>query len=107
MVTDRDELAELIDRYISDNPSRADSLDAADAILAAGWRAPARSPWSCGHEFKVGNWGHNGECIQCWAQSQRAPTCAHEWIGFGTMHPEAGPPWRGCSSCGAQEWIET
>ena len=39
--------------------------DLADAILAAGWRAPLPTRWDCGHVIAVGAWGHNGECISC------------------------------------------
>ena len=59
MVSARDELAELIREYPTD------PAGAADAILAAGWRAPLPTRWDCGHVIAVGAWGHNGECISC------------------------------------------
>lgn len=82
-MSERDELAELIRKAITNedvlDKAALGGLDsdcagydwaihaeaAADAILAGGWRAPLRTRWDCGHEMKVGNWGHNGECIQC------------------------------------------
>lgn len=59
MTDARDALAELIREYPTDPTA------AADAILAAGWRAPSPTRWECGHEIAVGAWGHNGECISC------------------------------------------
>lgn len=72
MTDARDELAGLIGRCVDRHlpgipmgPVQSFMVATADAILAAGWRAPLPTRWDCGHVIAVGAWGHNGECISC------------------------------------------
>ena len=87
----RDELAALIYATVA--------VDRDDDTMVVGFGRHGESRWG----------DARGECRRIadailaagWVQLRQ---CDHQWMTtFGASHPDAGPPWRECSSCGRTE----
>jgi hypothetical protein len=60
MTNDRDDLAALVEAYI--NVGTQDPFDAADAIIAAGWRPPERR---CAGDHEMWIMDYFAHCDRC------------------------------------------